>query len=46
MIVHGGTIMAIMEAEALLRGNYYDYQIQNGAGYILRQDGSFTALED
>jgi len=31
-IVHGGTIMAILAEFA--GGNYYDYQIPNGAGYL------------
>lgn len=32
-IVHGGTIMSIMEKYALPRGGYYDFQIGNGEGY-------------
>ena len=31
-IVHGGTIMSILSA--LADGNYYDYQILNGRGYL------------
>lgn len=34
-VVHGGSIMNIMEAYAYPSGNYYDYQINNGEGYEL-----------
>ena len=44
LIVHGGTIMAIMEAMAIPRGNYYDFQVKNGCGYILKEDGSYTGI--
>lgn len=37
-IVHGGTIMAIMEH--LTGGSYYDFQVQNGRGFILDADGN------
>ena len=32
MIVHGGTIMSILSS--FCGGDYYDYQIENGNGYI------------
>ena len=35
LIVHGGTIMSIMEAYARPRGSYYDFQVGNGEGYEL-----------
>lgn len=41
VIVHGGTIMAIMERFALPRGGYFDFQVPNGSGYWLRDDGSY-----
>jgi len=44
LIVHGGTIMAIMEAMASPKGSYYDFQVRNGLGYILENDGSYRAL--
>ena len=44
LIVHGGTIMAIMEAMARPRGYYYDFQVGNGGGYILHEDGSYTGI--
>lgn len=34
-VVHGGTIMSIMEKYARPLGSYYDYQIENGDGYEL-----------
>lgn len=41
-VVHGGTIMAIMERFARPQGDYYDFQVSNGAGYILNmEDGSY-----
>ena len=42
LVVHGGTIMGIMEAYAVPQGDFYDYQIRNGEGYelILADDAS------
>lgn len=34
LIVHGGTIMALMSAYA--GGEYFDYQVPNGGGYVCR----------
>lgn len=34
-VVHGGTIMSIMEKYAVPKGAYYDFQIGNGEGYEL-----------
>lgn len=41
-VVHGGTIMSIMERYAYPLGDYYDYQVGNGEGYelILADDNS------
>ena len=44
LIVHGGTVMAIMEKYALPSGTFYDYQVQNGCGFILEQDGTYTKI--
>lgn len=41
-IVHGGTIMAVMEHFA--GGSYYDFQVQNGRGFLLNADGSYEVL--
>lgn len=35
LIVHGGTIMSIMERYARPSGGYYDFQVGNGEGYEL-----------
>lgn len=42
LVVHGGTIMSIMERYAYPLGDYYDYQVGNGEGYelILEDDNS------
>ncbi len=44
LIVHGGVIMAIMEAFARPRGDYYDFRLPCGAGYALEEDGRFMRL--
>ena len=36
--------MSIMEAMARPQGNYYDFQVKNGCGYILKEDGSYTGI--
>lgn len=33
LVVHGGTIMSILEAYAVPRKGFYDWQVKNGAGY-------------
>ena len=39
-VVHGGTIMSIMERHAYPAGDYFDYQVENGDGYeIVITDG-------
>ena len=44
LIVHGGTIMAIMEAAASPKGSYFDFQVKNGWGYILDCNGTYKVL--
>lgn len=44
IVAHGGTIMAIMEKYAQPLGGYYDFQVKNAAGYVLRSDGSYVPL--
>lgn len=39
LVVHGGTIMAIMERYCSLGRGFYDYQLKNGQGYLCRLDG-------
>jgi len=43
-VVHGGTIMAIMEACAVPKGNYFDFQVKNGEGYVLYEDGTYEKM--
>lgn len=40
-VVHGGTIMSIMEAFAKPGGSYYDFQVRNGEGFLLLEDGKY-----
>ena len=35
VVVHGGTIMAILERYGCPKKDYFDYQVKNGCGYIL-----------
>lgn len=35
MVVHGGTIMAILEQYGTPKKDYFDYQVKNGCGYVL-----------
>ena len=35
VVVHGGTIMAILERFGTPKKNYFDYQVKNGCGYRL-----------
>ncbi len=45
-VVHGGTIMSIMEKYAVPIGNYFDFQVQNCHGYITEFDsGKLTITE-
>lgn len=44
LVVHGGTIMSIMEQYAYPRGDYYDYQVGNGEGYELRVEDDDTGI--
>ena len=34
-VVHGGTIMAVLERFGYPKRNYFDYQVKNGCGYLL-----------
>ncbi|MBE5961379.1 MAG: histidine phosphatase family protein [Lachnospiraceae bacterium] len=37
-VVHGGTIMAIMEAFGVPKGDYYSWQVSNGRGFRVEYD--------
>ena len=39
-LVHGGTIMSVMEAFAETRQDYYKWYAENGHGYMAEWDGS------
>lgn len=45
MVVHGGTIMSILSQYALPRGNYFQWQIQNGEYYQLTLESSVWEKE-
>lgn len=38
-VIHGGTIMSIMEKFALPTRGFYGYQVPNGGGYVAEWDG-------
>lgn len=45
-VVHGGTIMSIMDKYAVPHLGYYDWQIANGCGFVTEFDGEkITVLE-
>lgn len=37
-VVHGGTIMSVLEKYANPRGGYYDFQVKNCCGYVTECD--------
>lgn len=47
MVVHGGTIMSVMERYGEPGKNYYDYQVKNGCGYLLTfgKENEFLSYE-
>lgn len=45
-VVHGGTIMSILEKYAYPKGGYYDYQVQNAHGYITEFDGKKIIISE
>ncbi|MBO4523826.1 MAG: histidine phosphatase family protein [Ruminococcus sp.] len=45
-VVHGGTIMAVMEHFAVPKKNYYDWHTANGHGFVTEYDGEkITVME-
>lgn len=38
-LVHGGTIMAVMEGFSYPKKGYFEYQVGNGCGYLLEVEG-------
>lgn len=46
-IVHGGTIMAILEKYAVPHCSFYDFLVKNGCGYVVDFDGDkLTILQE
>lgn len=46
-VIHGGTIMSILEKYAVPKMDYYDFQMKNGHGCITEFDGEkITILEN
>lgn len=45
LVVHGGTIMSIMERYALPKKSYYDWQVKNGEGYQVAVNGRIWRQE-
>lgn len=46
LVVHGGTIMALMERLARPRADYYSWRPENGGGYVLDSEtGRFWRLD-
>lgn len=43
-VIHGGSIMAILEGFALPKKNFYDYQVKNGCGFCTEFDGKNIAV--
>ncbi len=43
-VVHGGTIMSVMERYAFPKRNYFDYRVENGCGYITEFDKKYLKI--
>lgn len=43
MIVHGGTVMALLSS--FCGGEYFDYQVANGKGYVCRLEGQSEKIK-
>ncbi len=44
-VIHGGTIMAIMEKYALPKRKFYDYQVKNCHGFLAEFSGGHITIE-
>ena len=44
VVAHGGTLMAIMEKFAVPEGGYFDFQVGNGEGFVMEEDGRYTRI--
>lgn len=45
-VVHGGTIMSVLEKYAYPKGGYYDFQVQNAHGFITEFDGEKIIISE
>lgn len=45
-VVHGGTIMSILEKYAIPKKSYYDFQVKNGHGYTAEYDGEKITIQE
>lgn len=45
LVVHGGTIMSVMEKFAVPSRDYYGWQVENGRGFIVEYDGEKIILQ-
>lgn len=45
-VVHGGTIMAVMEKLAVPSRSYYSWQVKNGRGFAVEYDGKKIILQE
>lgn len=46
MVVHGGTIMSIMERYAIPKKDFYQWHVQNGCGYEIEIEPKFWNEEE
>ena len=44
VVAHGGTLMAIMEKFAVPEGGYFDFQVRNGEGFVMEEDGTYRRI--
>lgn len=44
-VVHGGTIMSVLEKYAFPKRSFYDYQVQNGCGFVSQFNGVKIIIE-
>lgn len=44
VVAHGGTLMAIMEKFAVPEGGYFDFQVGNGEGFVMEEDGTYRRV--
>lgn len=45
-VVHGGTIMAVLEKYSVPKRDFYDYQVKNGCGFVTEFDDNKIIIEN